>query len=466
MYHLAIDIGASSGRHILGKIEGGKIITEEIYRFDNVQIKKNGHICWDLEHLFSEILNGIKRCGEIGKKPATMAIDTWGFDNVLQDEKGALLSDAGAYRDKRTEGVREELEKYLPFEKLYAVTGIQYQPFNTVYQLAAQKKEQLEQIAAAARLLMIPEYFNFLLTGKMMNEYTNATTTSLVDAKSRTLSKEILDKIGIPHKLFGELHMPGEAVGYFTDKVRERVGFDCKVVLAASHDTASAFMAVPAENEASVYISSGTWSLLGVENAEPITDSESRKANFTNEGGYGFRYRYLKNIMGLWMLQSIRRELNKTEEVYSFDKLIAMARECADFSSVVDVDKEVFLAPKSMIEAVNRECERTGQKVPASVGETVQCVYRSLAKKYAEAIEQLEVLTGKKYTSINIVGGGCRDMYLNRLTAEETGLRVTAGPVEGTALGNLCAQLIAEGEIQNLSEARSLIRSSFDIITV
>ncbi len=477
-YYLAIDIGASSGRHILGHIEDGKIILEEIYRFDNLQVLKNGHECWNHEMLFSEIVNGIKKCKEIGKIPTTIGIDTWGVDYVLIDENGNLTCDAVAYRDSRTDGMKEKLEQIMPFDKLYEKTGIQYQPYNTIYQLMAHKSENPEHFEKAKHLLMTPDYLNFKLTGKVMNEYTIASTSALVNAENKEWDKEILDIIGVDSNLFGKLNMPKTIVGGFTEEIKNEVGFDSRVILVGSHDTASAFMAVPAENDTSVYISSGTWSLLGVENAKPITNKVSQDANFTNEGGFDYRFRYLKNIMGLWMIQSIRRELNgvsyvagknttqKTDKKYGFEDLISLAEECEDFNSIVDVDRHVFLSPNSMIEAIKEECRRTNQAVPESIGEIMQCVYKSLAKKYAESISQLEGITGKKYTNINIVGGGCQDMYLNRMTAKETGLKVIAGPIEGTALGNLIAQFIAEGEFDTLQEARNAITKSFDIINV
>lgn len=475
MYHLAIDIGASSGRHILGHIEDGKMILEEVYRFDNSQLNQNGHDCWDIDMLVNSIIAGIAECKKLGKIPATMGIDTWGVDYVLLDKDGNRICDAVAYRDARTKGMKEELEKVMPFEKLYAKTGIQYQPYNTIYQLMAHKKEHPEHFDVAERFLMIPEYLNYMLTGVMENEYTNASTTALLNAEAKTWDKEILDTIGIPERIFGELKLPKTVIGGFSDAVREKVGFDCQVVLPATHDTGSAFMAVPAKNDTSVYISSGTWSLLGVENMEPITNKVSMDANFSNEGGFDYRFRYLKNIMGLWMIQSIRRELNgqayiknksqvkESDKKYSFAELEALARECADFASVIDVDKEAFLSPDSMIEAVKEECRATGQAVPEKVGEIMQCVYVSLAKKYAKSIKELEGITGKTYTCIHVVGGGSRDGYLSELTKRETGLPVFTGPIEGTALGNLMTQFINAGEFDGLLSARSAIYDSFEI---
>lgn len=473
-YYLAIDIGASSGRHILGSIQNGKIVLEEIYRFDNIQVVKNGHDCWDIDMLFSSVKEGIKKCREAGKIPHSIAIDTWGVDYVLLDAQKSLIGNAVAYRDNRTKGMKEKLDKIMPFEELYKKTGIQYQPYNTIYQLLAQKEENPDEIKNAKHFLMIPEYLSFLLTGEIANEYTNASTTALINAKDKTWDIEILDAIGIPAGIFKTPSMPKTTLGYLKDEVANEVGFNAKVILCASHDTASAFMAVPAKNDTSVYISSGTWSLLGVENTEALTDRASMEANFTNEGGYDYRFRYLKNIMGLWMIQSVRRELNgisyvkgksfkKTEKNnITFAELSAEARGCSDFPSIIDVDKEVFLAPDSMIEAIKSECMRTGQKVPQTTGEIMQCVYTSLSLRYKEAIEQLQSLTGKKYTHINIVGGGSQDTYLNELTAKKTGLEVITGPIEGTALGNLIAQFIADGRVDNLNDARELVRKSFD----
>lgn len=477
-YCLAIDIGASSGRHILGHVEDGKMLLEEVYRFDNIQIRKNGHNCWDTDELVRHVIRGIKKCAELGKTPVTLGIDTWGVDYVLLDKSGGPVCGAVAYRDERTAGMKEEFDKIMPFEILYEKTGIQYQPFNTVYQLLSHVKSSPGDFERAERFLMIPDYLNYVLTGVMTNEYTNATTTALVNAKSKSWDWDVIDALGVPRRIFGEVKMPSDTVGSLRREIADEAGLDCTVVLPATHDTGSAFMAVPAKNSQSVYISSGTWSLLGVENSHPITNADSLAANFTNEGGYGGRFRYLKNIMGLWMIQSIRRELNgqayvKNKEMrtsagkkYSFAELETEARSCEGFTSVIDVDKEVFLSPESMIEAVKGECEKSGQQIPKSTGEVLQCVYKSLAKKYASAIEQLESLTGVKYSCINIVGGGSRDGYLSELTAKETGLPVLTGPTEGTALGNLMAQFIRLGEFESLDDARKTIYNSFMITEV
>ena len=479
--YLAIDIGASSGRHILGRVVDGRMQLEEIHRFDNRQVRSGGHDCWDVDHLWQGILDGLKACKAKGVIPATVGIDTWAVDFVLLDSAGKRLGDAVAYRDGRTAGMDERVEALIPPRELYAKTGIQKQLFNTIYQLAALQKEHPEQLEAAHSLLMIPDYFNYLLTGVQKQEYTNATSTGLVNAVKKTWDRELLDTLGLPRRLFGPLSMPGTVVGPLREEIAKEVGFQTTVILPATHDTGSAFLAVPAQDDNAVYLSSGTWSLLGVENRDPITTEESRRQNFTNEGGAWHRFRYLKNIMGLWMIQSIRRELNGVDYVagkeragwtldvkagerqWSFPDLIAAAESAADFPSVVDANDDAFLAPDSMIAAVQKACAGSGQAVPRTVGELMQCVYRSLTRCYRDAIAGLSALTGRQYTSINIVGGGCQDNYLNHMTAQVTGLPVYAGPVEGTAIGNLVIQMIHGGEFADLAAARHSIRESFDI---
>ena len=480
-YHLAIDIGASSGRHILGSVRDGRLELEEVHRFDNRQERRGGHDCWDLENLRRGILDGLRACGRLGKIPATVGIDTWAVDFVLLDENDSLLGDAVAYRDSRTVGMDDEVNRLISPEELYAATGIQKQPFNTIYQLMALKKQQPELLERARSLLMLPDYFNFLLTGVKKQEYTNATSSGLVNAREKTWDMDIIRTLGYPERLFGELSVPGTVVGGLRPELRDELGFDTMVMLPATHDTGSAFLAVPARDDEAVYLSSGTWSLLGVENTEPVTTEASRAQNFTNEGGAWYRYRYLKNIMGLWMIQSVRRELcgvdyvsgkrragwkldtEAGERQWTFPDLIAQARSAEDFGSVVDVNDEGFLAPDSMILAVQQHCRQTGQAVPETVGQLMQCVYRSLAVCYRDAVKELEKLTGKRYTSINIVGGGCQDEYLDRMTARYCGMPVFAGPVEGTAIGNLMVQMIHGGEFPSLQQARDAVKRSFDV---
>ncbi len=474
-YYLAIDIGASSGRHILGSVRDGKIVLEEVWRFDNRQVHRNGHDCWDIRSLWGGILEGLKACKSLGKVPKTIGIDTWAVDYVLLDENGELMGDAVAYRDGRTAGMDKVVEALIPAGELYARTGIQKQSFNTLYQLVAQQREAPEQLAGASSLLMIPDYFNFLLTGVKKQEYTNATSTNLVNAAGKDWDRALIGRLGLPQKLFLPLSMPGTRVGELTEEIQREVGFNAEVILPATHDTGSAFLAVPARDEGAVYLSSGTWSLLGVELPEPITTEASRQRNFTNEGGAWYRFRYLKNIMGLWMIQSIRRELNGVAYVegrtsryadgkqWSFPDLIEAARGAGDFPSVVDANDSRFLAPDSMIDAIRDACRETGQPVPETVGQLMRCVYLSLSQCYRDAIGELSALTGRAFTSVNIVGGGCQDMYLNEMTAAACGLPVWAGPVEGTALGNLVVQLIEDGVFPNLPSARAAIQQSFEI---
>ncbi len=477
-YHLAIDIGASSGRHILGSVVDGKIVLEEVYRFDNAQVRLNGHDCWDYTALAKSVVEGIAKCKELGKIPSTIGIDTWGVDFVLIGADGHPCSDMVAYRDSRTEGADALVEAVVPREELYSRCGIQKMLFNTIYQLAALKKEHPEQIEKAARLLMVPDYLNYVLTGRMANEYTNATTGNLVNAAAKDWDWEVIDRLGLPRRIFGALEMPGAVLGSLSAAIQEKVGFDAQVVLPATHDTGSAFLAVPARDGKAVYISSGTWSLLGVENAEPVTTPEAMAANFTNEGGAWYRFRFLKNIMGLWMIQSIRRELNGVEYVegresaadwtlsdyekgrkYSFNDLESAAKAAAAFAGRVDANDARFLSPASMI----AEVIAAADVKPSTVGELLQCVYASLADCYAKMIASLSKITGKAYTSVNIVGGGSKDGYLNALTAKATGLEVFAGPTEGTAIGNLVVQFIAGGEFKDLADARAAIVRSFDV---
>lgn len=459
-YYLAVDIGASSGRHILGHLENGKIELEEIYRFENGMDHKDGKLLWNVERLFGEILNGMKKCKELGKLPVSMAIDTWAVDYVLLDEKDQILGDTYGYRDHRTDGMDAEVAKILPETELYARTGIQKQIFNTIYQLMAVEKKTPEIMKQAKTLLMLPDYFGFRLTGNKLSEYTNGSTTQLVDPHTYQWDKELIQSLGYPEAIFLPLKMPGTKVGNLLPQIQEEVGYDLEVVLCGSHDTASAVMAVPQTEGDGIYISSGTWSLMGIESLEPIITKEAAAANLTNEGGYDHRFRFLKNIMGLWMIQSVRHEY---QDAYSFAQLCDMAEESRDFSSRVDVNDQSFLSPDSMIEAIKQYCQKTGQSVPETVGELAAVVYRSLAQSYGETVKELETIAGRIYDSIHIIGGGSNAAYLNQLTADATGKTVYAGPGEATAIGNLLAQMIHAGDLADLKGARQCVRDSFEI---
>ena len=461
-YYLAIDIGASSGRHILSHMENGKMVLEEIYRFENGMQTINGHKCWDSELLFRHIKDGMKKCAEAGKAPVSLGIDTWGVDYVLVDAAGNKVGDAVGYRDDRTIGMDDVVYEIIPEKELYARTGIAKQLFNTIYQLTALKREAPEQLEQADTLLQSPDYYNFLLTGLRGSEYTIASTGQLVSPETKNWDYELIRMLGLPERIFKPLQKPGTVLGRLSEEVRKEVGFDCEVVMVTSHDTASAVLAVPSKTSKFAYISSGTWSLLGVELENAICNEQSQKANFTNEGGYDYKYRFLKNIMGLWMIQSVRHELN---DAYSFAQLCEMAEAVKDFPSRVDVDDNCFFAPKSMIEAIQTWCEKSSQIVPKTPGELAAVVYRSLADCYDRSIRDLESMTGQTYEAINIVGGGANADYLNRLTANATGKTVYAGPTEATAIGNVSAQMLALGDFATVADVRSCIFDSFAVKT-
>ena len=467
-YYLAVDIGASSGRHILGTVKDNKIILEEIYRFDNGMKQENGHLSWDVESLFTEIKEGLKQCKKLGKIPVSMGIDTWAVDFVLLDEENKILGRAAGYRDDRTTGMDEKVYEIISQNDLYKRTGIQKQIFNTIYQLMAIKEKEPDLLKRAESLLMIPDYFHFLLTGEKKQEYTNATTTQLVSPVTEDWDYELIRMLSYPEKLFRPLSMPGTRVGQFTEDIIKEVGFSCTVVLPATHDTGSAVMAVPKVpgkeelQEDILYISSGTWSLMGTELVAADCSIKSMEANFTNEGGYDFRYRYLKNIMGLWMIQSVKKELAGRGEIYSFAELCELASK-ERIPSLVDCNDNCFLAPESMINEVAEFCQRNNQPVPKSPGEIAAVIYNSLAACYKDTAKELQSITGKTYSSLHVVGGGSNAAYLNELTAKQTGKTVYAGPGEATAIGNLLAQMISYGEFEDLKTARESVYLSFAV---
>ena len=459
-YYLAVDIGASSGRHMLAHFENERIILEEIYRFENGMIRENGHLYWDVERLFQEIVNGLCVCKDIGKIPVTMAIDTWGVDYVLLDEKGCAVSPAYGYRDSRTAGMDRKVYEIIPRSRLYARTGIQHQSFNTVFQLMALKEEEPEVMDKAAHLLLMPDYLEFKLTGVMKTEYTNATTTGLVSPVTKDWDKELIRMLGYKESVFGQITTPGTEVGRLLPEITRKTGFNLTVIQTTSHDTASAVLAVPAEEEDFLYISSGTWSLMGTELKQAVCSERAQEANLTNEGGYDYRFRLIKNIMGLWMIQSVRHELSDS---YSFAEICSMAEECRDFPSRVDVNDDRFLAPDSMIAAVQCACLESGQKVPETVGQIAAVIYSSLAECYGRTLTELEEITGRKFQKIHIVGGGANADYLNQLTANAAGRTCLCGPTEGTAIGNILVQMMQNHMFSDIWEARKAVFRSFQI---
>lgn len=450
-YYLAIDIGASSGRHILAHIENGELCLEEIYRFDNGVKKDGDSLVWDIESLFSSVKSGIKKCGELGKIPSTVAIDTWGVDYVLLDKDKKEILPAIAYRDARTEKGEKEVSEFLPQSELYSRVGIQKMAFNTIYQLYCDRKSG--KLDTAEHLLMIPDYLSFKLTGVLHQEYTNATTTALVNARNKTWDSELIEMLGLPKKLFTELSMPCTMVGGFTDEIKNEIGFDCTVIHCPSHDTASAVAACPIGDD-SLYISSGTWSLIGTENKEPMLGNDAMEANFTNEGGIEYRFRFLKNIMGMWLFQNIRKEINKS---LTYDEMMELAKK-SDFNGTFDPSSASLLAPESMIEAIKKLLGRP----ELSLEDLLSSVYHSLALSYKKVTEEIENISQKKIDSIFIVGGGSKDAYLNQLTAEYTGKKVLTGLTEGTAIGNLLSQIMYEQKL-SLAEARKIVKNTFEI---
>lgn len=459
-YYLAVDIGASSGRHILGNIEDGKIVLEEIYRFENGMKKVDGHLCWDHKQLFEDIKAGMKKAKEIGKIPASMGIDTWGVDYALIDENGEVIDKMYGYRDSRTDGMDDEVYKIIPEKELYARTGIQKAMFNTIYQLMADKLQHPESMEKAKAILLVPDYFNYMLTGKMANEYTEATTGQLISLETKDWDYELIEMLGLKKEIFQKVITPGTSLGNLRPEVAEEIGYDLELVVPCTHDTGSAVLAVPANDDDFVYISSGTWSLLGIERAVADSSEISYDNNFTNEGGYDYQFRYLKNIMGLWIIQSVRHNL---DDKYGFAKICAEAEKNKDFPSRIDVNDDCFMAPDNMIEAIKDYCRCTNQQVPETLGEIATVVYTSLAECYARTIKGIEESTGRTYSRIHVVGGGSNAGYLNELTARATGKEVHAGPGEATAIGNIVAQMLKAKEFVGKEEARDAVHKSFDV---
>lgn len=458
---LAIDLGASSGRGIVGCFNGKKLTLAENHRFSNDPVITNGRMYWDILRIFHEIKQSIGKAVVSGEKISTMGIDTWGVDYALIGADGQMLSNPVHYRDARTDGAQELVGKVIDPNELYGIAGIQTINFNTIYQLAV---EDPEKIRNAARMLNTPDLLNYFLTGKMCNEYTILSTGALLDAARRDYAWSVIDRLGLPRRLFGEIVQPGTDLGCLLPQVQSETGkTDLRVVTVASHDTASAVLAVPTQEKDFIYISSGTWSLMGTELSEPLINEASRELNFTNEGGALGKIRFLKNIMGLWIIQESRRQWKREGNEYSFAQMEAWARECAPLRCFVDVDDPSFARPGNMPERIREYCRRTGQYVPQTVGEVVRCIYESLALKYRSVVEKIRKLRGESAKVIHVVGGGTKDHFLSQMTADASGIPVAAGPEEATAIGNLMMQAIASGEVANLSQAREIVSASFEL---
>jgi rhamnulokinase/L-fuculokinase len=463
---LAIDLGASSGRGIIGEFDGKKLSLRENHRFSNDPVNISGDFMWDILRIFFEIKNSVRNCAVSGDKDIkTIGIDTWGVDFGLLDKTGKLMENPYHYRDGRTDNINAEAYKIIPKEKLYAITGLQYLQFNTIFQLLALSMQRPHVLDNAETLLMIPDLLNYFLTGIKKTEYTIASTSNLLDAKKRTWAKELFAPMGIPEKLFTEIVEPGNILGALSAEVTDDVGdIRAQVVNVAGHDTGSAIAAVPAKGENFVYISSGTWSLMGTEAKQPIITEKSALYDFTNEGGADNTIRVLRNVAGLWLEQESKRQWEREGEKISFNELSEMAQSSVPLKSLINVDSPEFIAPGDMPERIRGFCKRTGQHIPQTKGEIVRCIFDSLALKYKHTLMQINELQGFDAQHMHIVGGGTKEAVLCQYTAEACNIPVYAGPVEATAIGNLAVQMMSQGEIANLGEAREIIADSFDVV--
>jgi len=451
---VAIDIGASSGRVILGTYQNQKIDLEEFYRFDNGPVLRGEQACWNLNYLLMEMKHGINLILKAGHSIDCIGIDTWGVDFVLLDKNGQRLGEAISYRDKRTDGYLEQLTKRLSKDVIYGKTGIQFLTFNTLYQLAALKGENPEWLDRVERLLFIPDYLSYELTGVQNCEYTNATTSQLVNCETGLWESLLFEEIGIPESWCLPPNKPNRVIGQYNIDTHT-----IPVASIASHDTASAILAMPVSDDDVVYISSGTWSLMGIESLTPINTPLAQSLNFTNEGGAESRFRVLKNIMGLWLIQNVQKELID----YSFTDLVSLAKQSKPFKCLIDPDHASFLNPSSMTDAICTFCRQTGQSVPESAGEFALCIYESIAFQYRKVWLELNQLSETPLSRIHIIGGGIQNTFLNQLCADACGVEVSSGPIEASAIGNVCGQLIALNELEGVGKARDTVSRSFDI---
>ncbi len=457
---LAIDFGASSGRAIIGKFDGKKITLEEVHRFSNDPVKVGNTMYWDVLRLFYNIKQGIVNAKLAGGFES-IGIDTWGVDFGLIDEFGCLLENPVHYRDERTVGLIEECAETIPNEEFYGATGIQFMELNTVYQLYALKKYRPHILERADRLLFMPDLFGYMLTGNMTTEYSIATTSQMVDIHTKSWATGLLERLGIPSRLLGEIKPSGSVLGKVRKDICEECGIDeVDVISVCGHDTQSALTAVPAENKDFAFLSSGTWSLFGTELDEPIVNEKSVAMNVTNEGGYGSSVGFLKNIIGLWLIQESRRHWNRNGNNYSYADLEKLALEAEPFKCFIDPDAPEFVPHGNIPQRVREYCEKTGQTIPESVGEVMRCIYESLAMKYRLTLENLEDCTEKTYPAIHVIGGGTKDTLLCQMTASSCNRKVVAGPIEATVLGNIAVQLLSSGAISSIEEARKVIRNS------
>jgi len=460
---LAFDFGASSGRAVLGTLENGKITLEEIHRFDNDPTMVNGSFCWDILRLFFEIKQGI---GKAGDDYESIGIDTWGVDYGLIDKAGRLMANPYNYRDERTHGMIEKCEETISQDELYEVSGNQIGEINTIFQLLAEKEYRPYMLENAKNMLFTPDLFNYFLTGKVFAEKSIASTSQLLDPYTKQWNYPLIEKLGLPKEIFPELIDSGTVVGNLTDEVCGEVNVKPKKVIAVgAHDTASAVVAVPAKEKDFVFISCGTWSLFGTELDKPVISELSKKYNITNETGYNNTTRFLKNIIGLWLIQETKRRFHREGKKYSYNDMENLAREAKPFQCFIDPDYPEFAKPGNIPERIREYCKKTGQYIPQTDGEIIRCIYESLAMKYKHTFIQLKECCERDFGVIHMVGGGTKDPFLCQMAADAAGVPVIAGPVEGTAAGNIAVQFIANGEISDVWEARKIISDSFEVKT-
>ena len=463
---LAFDLGAESGRAIVGHFDGDRLALEVVHRFDNGGVRVGDRLYWDVLRLFTEMQNGMRRAGDRFNGIDSVGIDTWGVDFALLGRDGELLGNPRHYRDPHTESILEETFRRVPREYIFQQTGIQFMRINTLFQLLALQRDRSPLLSAATDLLMIPDLFHYWLTGEMASEVTDASTSQFYDPVARDWAVDLFDRLGLPRRILGRLIPPGTTLGPLLPTVASETRLpQIPVVVPATHDTASAVAAVPATGEAWCYLSSGTWSLMGIETERPIIDERVLAHNFTNETGVDGTIRFLKNIMGLWLVQECRRAWKSEGHDYSYDDLTHLAAEAIPFGSVIDPDHDDFLLPDHMPRAIQQFCKRTGQPVPQGVGSVVRCALESLALRYRWVLERLEELHGHHIERIHIVGGGSQNRLLNQLTADACNRPVHAGPVEATAVGNVLVQALGLGLISSVDQGRDLVRRSFPVDT-
>lgn len=462
---LAIDFGASSGRGIVGTLSDGKITLEEIHRFSNDPVTTETGFYWDTLRLFFEIKNCLLKASQMGGVD-TVGIDTWGVDYAYLDTLGSMMAPSFQYRDPRTDKSMQDVYGKVPYEEIYSETGIESMNFNSVFQIFDDFTRRSWLYNNADSLLFTPDLFCYLLTGKKAAEYTIASTSSLMDASKREFSASLCNKLGLRTDVFAPVVMPGNVLGQLLPSIKAETGNrDVTVVNVAEHDTSSAVVSVPSLVDDFLFISSGTWSLMGTESDKPIINETSLKYSFTNEGGAFGKYNIMKNIMGLWLIQESRRQWKREGHDYSFDEMSDAALSAEPFASIINPDDRLFNMAGDMPSRIREYCKNTNQKVPETMGAVVRCIFESLALRYRWTAEKLEELTGRKYEYINIVGGGTKDNLLCTFTANGTGRTVIAGPVEATAIGNILVQALAVGEISDIKEARKIVRNSFDTKT-